>query len=506
MNASDKTSLLISLIDDLCRKDFVSSSSKSNAIQTLQKVYDGTYRHSYSDIFNKLQQVFERDSEVTDTLGENLNVLKNELAPSNDEPSEKAYEKILPDDLHTTEVSGVEQNDNTPSTVVSENAERQQTPISQAVVNGFAKLCDYIQIEIARNNQFQTQLKELTFREPVSGHDEQANKEINKKIIEVSDNLKDAQRILDQIPVLRADTKRDIEKFDEKLESSKVSSITDLSIFSAVILAFSGGITFEAGVFQGISGVSAFRLVFIVSLTGFILFNTIFALLYLVSRIAGKSVESTCKYASKENSKSSTFQKCGCDYCERPLGQVTLFCRIKHKFTYVLIINLVFVMVMFEDFVLWSFQNTPWSLSKILVLSIPVFMIIVFALVLLLDILIQKHRGYVLLRNQLVLSIQQSNNLILGFSKFFKTFAESLLLHHQEDFLKEANSISEIIDTEKANKKPCFCRLRKNIRIFVIENAEQHPEHMNKISFTAHQRNKRIWRKIKKFLKNTINK
>ena len=80
-----------------------------------------------------------------------------------------------------------------------------------------------------------------------------------------------------------------MDKIDSKLDSNKISSITTLTIFSAVVLAFSGGITFEAGMLQGMAAASPYRLVFTIALTGFILFNTIFALLYMVGNPASEN-------------------------------------------------------------------------------------------------------------------------------------------------------------------------------------------------------------------------
>lgn len=68
------------------------------------------------------------------------------------------------------------------------------------------------------------------------------------------------------------DAKRDIDieidKIDDKLEKNSMSSITTLTIFSAVILAFTGSITFSSGVFTEIRQTSPFRLVFIAALIG----------------------------------------------------------------------------------------------------------------------------------------------------------------------------------------------------------------------------------------------
>lgn len=63
-------------------------------VNKLNKVYSNEYRHTYSDIFFKIQQIMSdtlsnndaSDTEVLEVLGENLNVLGNridELAAQN---------------------------------------------------------------------------------------------------------------------------------------------------------------------------------------------------------------------------------------------------------------------------------------------------------------------------------------------------------------------------------------------------------------------------------------
>ena len=76
MSNEEKTQKLFELIDDLCSSAFSKSRYKiDNWIETLVKIYENDYRHSYSDIFNKLQGVFLDDMETGVTLGENLNTL-----------------------------------------------------------------------------------------------------------------------------------------------------------------------------------------------------------------------------------------------------------------------------------------------------------------------------------------------------------------------------------------------------------------------------------------------
>lgn len=62
-------------------------------------------------------------------------------------------------------------------------------------------------------------------------------------------------------------------------------SISILSIFSAVVLAFMGGISFSGSVLENFASVSMFRLIVTIVLLGFIVFNTIGILLRFVLRI-----------------------------------------------------------------------------------------------------------------------------------------------------------------------------------------------------------------------------
>ena len=151
--------------------------------------------------------------------------------------------------------------------------------------------------------------------------------------------------------VVRAE--QQLNGLDEKLESNKISSITTLTIFSAVILAFSGGITFESGIFKGMVESTPYRLVFTIALSGFILFNTIFALLYLVGKMAGKRISTKCKYLVTADNKYNTCQSCGDGYCTKECAEVSIACKILHKYSYVLAVDAVLLYVLYADFFLW---------------------------------------------------------------------------------------------------------------------------------------------------------
>ncbi len=165
-------------------------------------------------------------------------------------------------------------------------------------------------------------------------------------ILQAKMKADDADKTLNQV-------KEKFNGIDEKLENNKISSITTLTIFSAVILAFSGGITFESGIFKGMVESSPYRLVFTIALSGFILFNTIFVLLYLVGKMAGKQISTKCKYLTNDSDNYSQCQSCGDGYCIKEYTEVSIACRFFHKYSYVFAVNIVLLYILYAVFFLW---------------------------------------------------------------------------------------------------------------------------------------------------------
>lgn len=71
----------------------------------------------------------------------------------------------------------------------------------------------------------------------------------------------------------------------KNLEHYHEQSISILGIFSAVALAFMGGLSFSSGVLENFANVSMFRLIVTIVLLGFVVFNTIYILLCFIRQI-----------------------------------------------------------------------------------------------------------------------------------------------------------------------------------------------------------------------------
>lgn len=317
MTDKEKTGELLSLIDALCDVNFAKEQNNIDGwVSKLNKVYSNEYRHTYSDIFFKIQQIMSdtlsnndaSDTEVLEVLGENLNVLGNridELAAQN-----------------------------------SDDANYKNT------VSGYKKFSDHIRLEIGRYNFIKS-------RFTGTAADGNSGKATDKHSTIDTERILKLERAVDATRPIVAQAQKQLDSLDEKLESNKISSITTLTIFSAVILAFSGGITFESGIFQGMVASTSYRLVFTIALSGFILFNTIFALLYLVGKMAGKRISTKCKYMVNTDDNYNQCQSCGDGYCTKECAEVSIACRIFHKYSYVLAIDAILLYVLYTDFFLW---------------------------------------------------------------------------------------------------------------------------------------------------------
>ncbi len=338
MTDKEKTSELLSLIDALCDVNFAKEQNNVDGwVGKLNKVYSNDYRHTYSDIFFKIQQIMSddlsnnaaSDTEVLEVLGENLNVLGDRIDELAAQNSDDANYK---------------------------NA-----------VSGYKKFSDHIRLEIGRYNFIKSRFAG-TAADGNSGKATDERSAIDTERILKLEHAMNATR-----PIV-AHAQKQLDSLDEKLENNKISSITTLTIFSAVILAFSGGITFESGIFQGMVESTSYRLVFTIALSGFILFNTIFALLYLVGKMAGKRISTKCKYLVNTDDNYSQCQSCGDGYCTKECAEVSIACKVFHKYSYVLAIDAILLYVLYTDFFLWYSKGVLLSptfyLSQIFLLLI----------------------------------------------------------------------------------------------------------------------------------------
>lgn len=456
MTEQEKTDELISLIDELCNANFAKEiSTLDKWIEKLEKIYANGYRHTYSDIFYKVQSVISNnpDSEILEILGENLNELGKRLS------------KLLSQNI--------------------DDANLQNASVS------FKKFSDHIKLEIGRYNfiksQFDIEIRSNASNSKLTDIKRREIDEINKKIDKVS-------MAVDNIRPIATEAKKQMDKLDDKLENNKISSITTLTIFSAVVLAFSGGITFEVGIFKGMVESSAYRLVFTIALTGFILFNTIFALLYLVGKMAGKTISTRCKYMSTDSGFANISRRCGDGYCQKECNTINLCCRILHKYSYVFVLNIILLWVMYADFILWLFKGQAYSFVIFLWQMFPLIFI---AVAFIAYIIIQKRQESKIsfqFKVQLIEKIISSNeetSIFYRIGHIISNAFGSKSTNQLEDFLNKIRN--EKVVTDKDYKK-----ILRKLDDFVCQEIVKNNRLCTSISSRQHSQNKKNWKILKK--------
>lgn len=98
------------------------------------------------------------------------------------------------------------------------------------------------------------------------------------KIKQLNEEIKDSQNKLDEFEIKLGDANR-------KVESSQKEYIAILGIFAAIILAFTGGITFSTSVLENLHKSSIYRVTLVVLLIGFTLVNILYLLFMFIDKM-----------------------------------------------------------------------------------------------------------------------------------------------------------------------------------------------------------------------------
>lgn len=194
-------------------------------------IYDGGFRHRYSVLHPLLQEIMDSsdaDQGVSEFLTVNLNTLSAYIENKYISDGQGEHSKIY-------------------------------WPIY--------KLCDHINLEMARINEQRSQ---------------------ENRLQDLYSKIGDAQSKLEH-------AKKDAEKARKKVNKAQTDILAILSVFAAVILAFMGGMTFLSGAMSSISETRIYKFVIACCICGFIIFNTIFLLLYIVSKIIEKPIYARCE-------------------------------------------------------------------------------------------------------------------------------------------------------------------------------------------------------------------
>lgn len=239
---------LINLLFELSQSQdiFREKEKRSGIFLELEQIYyiqgsDEYFRHFYSDIFSTLTQIDSDDNQGSlDVLAVNMQAIKDGYQAVNYNGS-----KLI--------------------------------DISKSII----KLYDHTNLEVARIN-YTKQLNNVTKSDLAS------TKELLQKQKEEFDNAKSETEMIRN--TLGEETDKANKRIEDSQKQMQNEYVTILGIFAAIVLAFTGGMTFSSSVLNNISKASVYRLSLISFIISMIFFDLIWGLIDFIRDINGKSI------------------------------------------------------------------------------------------------------------------------------------------------------------------------------------------------------------------------
>lgn len=174
----------------------------------------------------------------------------------------------------------------------------------------FTKLCDHLDFQIRQTNYYQSMLQKN------------------------NDSSRALQNALTQLE----DANKRIEAATNRANTMQTELISILSIFSAIVITLSGGFTFLGNSLTAISNAKCYESIILIAIIcGMALFNTIFLMMYFVSKLTDRNIYSPCIASD-------------CLCCSQKCNWLR---RIRRKLPYVFYFNLIGILGIILDLVTW---------------------------------------------------------------------------------------------------------------------------------------------------------
>ena len=250
LNEQEKRDSLRQLLMDLSKSQDVLKDRKDRRDYYLRleaiyyNTYSDNYRHFYSDIFACLSLI-----DADDSLG-NLDILAQNM-----EAIKEGYIPINRDEAHNNELIDIRKE-------IIKLYDHTNLDISR--INYTKRMAGETQSELARAKVLIEDLKNKLAESDVARAE--AVNHLNTESSKLKEEVRDGQK---------------------KMQNEY---ITILGIFAAIVLAFTGGMTFSSSVLENMDKASIYRMIAIVLILGLVLSNLIWLLIDFLRDINGKSI------------------------------------------------------------------------------------------------------------------------------------------------------------------------------------------------------------------------
>lgn len=290
--------------------------------------------NAIEDLIKRLanEKSYSKEKKSID-IGKVKNIYANNYEPSVTKISNIVV-KILNDDLKKGEGLLVKLGS------LKEEIDRSTNNVPKDIKSKFALLYENVNKEIGRYNLMSKMID--------SKIEDRKNTD-NTISVELQNRINGYEKVIKESQNIATLTRQELGRMENTFEQNSISSITSLTIFSAVILTLSGGAEFISGIYSGMAEGSKYRLVFTTATIGLVLFNLLYLLLFVVSKMTNKSIAFECNYYTEENGKC----RCGSGYCHRNRHKPTLLCSMLNKYTYWFVPNIILVLIGYYDIYLY---------------------------------------------------------------------------------------------------------------------------------------------------------
>ena len=228
--------------------------------------------------------------------------------------------------------------------ILSSNMERFKiaiidNPDYEGLKSNLYKLYDHIMLEIGRFNIINTSYQNTNAIRAqmlnIKAELEETGSKFNETSNKVEHNIEKNQK------KSRA-ARKEIDKI-------KTEFVAILGIFAAMIVAFAGGISISSNVLESLSNVPVYKAIIMLLISGLVLYNGIFGLMHIISKLTGRSIYHSCTVLNEEQKKVKRKRCSGCP----EESNCNLQRRILRKYPYTYYLNYLFLGLLFITTAAW---------------------------------------------------------------------------------------------------------------------------------------------------------
>lgn len=214
----------------------------------LKDIYSEGFHHLYSQFFPLITRIFDENDYSSDLLVTNLEAIK---------------------------------------VFAEEDYNKKENVIKEGHVNAIRKLCDHINLEVARMSY---NIKNKQQAEDINQLLVISREEVKKVRAELQKSQEELARSQEESKI----TSNALKEATDKIKDSQGQIVAVLSIFAAIVVAFAGGIGLFGNSISSSGSAPILNLLLIIFSCGIVLIDAITALIYAVSKLVGKSIFSKC--------------------------------------------------------------------------------------------------------------------------------------------------------------------------------------------------------------------